>query len=603
MEGRLFAPLGVAYVVALLASLAVSLTVTPALSYCLLPNAFGRKKATRKGIVARISESVAAECIKFSLTFPKTILALALLFVVGGTALFLRLPRDFIPPFNEGAIQVNLDLMPGNSLETSSKIADRMADDLIAVDGVASVLRKTGRSEMDEHAVPVSTTEFICAVEPDRVAEFPEIFAEVGRRITPERYPGTLTFRDQPLQHLINSLRSGSSSKITLKVRGDDLSLLRRRCTEIQSHLREISTLTESRTLPIQSDLPQIRVDLNRDALERFGLLPDDVNRTVALAMNGTVATTVLEGQKLFDVVLRFGEEYRENIDQLRRLPIPLPAAQNIEAPLRERRRPAEQNNRSSVTRAGLIPLSDVAVINEHAYGPGQIDHENGRRQVMVQTGPKTGGAVEAKNEIEQRLAPMFAEMTEEGIDVKITGLFESERSATRRLAALTLLSLCGVFIILRRAFGSTNLALQILAVLPPALVGAALALAFTGQGRTVPALVGMISLCGIASRNGILLVNHYFHLMRQEGEKLDKAMIVRAGRDRVAPVLMTALTSAIGLAPLAVSPNLPGKELLYPVAVVVIGGLATSTVMEFFLRPALFWLFGRKAVERLTKK
>lgn len=587
MEGRLFAPLGVAYVVALLTSLAVSLTVTPVLAYYLLPSGFRVERKARRAPLARLTEALAAAAIRLSLFAPKTVLTLAALFVAAGAVLFARLPRDFLPPFNEGAIQVNLDLMPGNSLRTSAQVAERMADDLISVDGVASVLRKTGRSELDEHAVPVSTTEFICAVEPEKSRDFPNILQEVGRRIGPDRYPGTLTFLDQPLQHLINSLRSGSSSKITLKVRGDDLSLLRSRCSAIQAKLDAIDSLEETRTLPIQADLPQVRVDLDRDALARFGLLPDDVNRTVELAMNGATATTVLEGQRLFDVVLRFDEDYREDLDRLRRLPIPLTPVINDDGE----------------TVSGLVPLSDVAWIQDRVYGPGQIDHENGRRQVMIQTGPKTGGAVEAKEKIEQALESEKARLAADGIETQISGLFESERSATRLLAALSALTLAGVFIILRRAFDSTNLALQIMAILPPALVGAVLALWFCGQGRTVPALVGMISLCGIASRNGILLMNHYFHLVEFEGESLDKKMIVRAGRDRVAPVLMTALTSMLGLAPLAVSPHLPGKELLYPVAVVVIGGLVTSTVMEFFVRPALFWTFGRKTAERLLNE
>ncbi|MDO5565333.1 MAG: efflux RND transporter permease subunit [Planctomycetia bacterium] len=600
IEGRLFAPLGMAYIISLLSSLLISLTVTPVLSYYLLPSIFKKEQKTNKGIVQKISEGMAGLAIRFSLRFPWLVLGGSTVVTIIFVFVFLHLDRDFIPSFNEGAIQVNMDLMPGNSLETSSEIADRMAQQLTEVDGIDHVVRKTGRSEMDEHAVPVNTSEFICTVSKEKITDFPNIVDRVHKIIGPENFPGTIAFYDQPLQHMINTLRSGSRAKIAIKIRGDDLDLIRKRSNEIEKMLGTIRDIGSPRTLPIQVDLPQIQINLKRDELARYGLLPNDVNRTIGIAMNGSVASTMLEDQRFFDIVVRMNEDYRENLEMLKQMPIRLPNQASDRTPSsldkNSKNNPIEQ-------RSGLIPLSAVADIETNATGPGQIDHENSRRQVMVQTSPTKRGAVEVKNDIDSVLKPKWDHLTEGGIDIKITGLFESEQSASRLLAALSILALLGVFLILYHIFSSCSLALEVMAILPLALVGAVAALWLTGQPRTIPALVGMISLCGIASRNGILLMNHYFHLVEFEGESMDKNMIIRAGKDRVAPVLMTALTSAIGLLPLALSPHLPGRELLYPIAVVVIGGLATSTVMEFFVRPALFWTFGRKKAELLIRQ
>lgn len=582
MEGRLFAPFGLAYIISLLSSLAVSLTITPVLCYWLLPGIFKKVRKQRKGIVQKLAEGLAGLAIRFSLRHPVFVLGGSVLLTAFFAGLFTAMPRDFLPAFNEGAIQVNMDLMPGTSLETTSEITNRLGDALAAVDGVESVVRKTGRSEMDEHAVPVNTSEFICSISRDRVTEFPRILEEIRAMIGPEHFPGTIAFYDQPLQHMINTLRSGSRSKITIKIGGADAETLRRRSAEIERLLAEIDDIGSPRTLPIQTDLPQLQIRLNREELAKYGLLPNDVNRVVATAMNGTTASAVTEKGGFFDVVVRLSENYRENIDLLKQLPIRLP---------------------SGAESGGSVPLSAVADINASATGPGEIDHENSQRQVTVQTNPIRRGAVEVKQEIDRALHSEWDELTQDGVDIKVTGLFESEQSASRVLAAMSLLSLLGVFLILYRVFNSANLALEVMAILPLALVGAVAALLLTGQPRTIPALVGMISLCGIASRNGILLMNHYFHLVEHEGESLSRKMIVRAGQDRVAPVLMTALTSAIGLLPLAVSPDLPGRELLYPIAVVVIGGLVTSTVMEFFVRPALFWTFGRKTAQRILNE
>ncbi len=576
MEGRLFSPLGMAYVVSILSSLVVSLTLTPALAFWLLPGS-GRRAKEREGIVLRVAKMFAEWAIRVSLAFPRVILLAAFLSVMFFGWVFLNMQRDFIPPFNEGAPQVNVTLAPGKSLETSEKYGEEIASRLFQLDGVLSVVRKTGRAELDEHAVPVNQSEILCVLDLNAKRSIQEVFNDIDRIIDPKETPGVVGFYDQPLQHVISSLRTGSSSSIAIKIRGSDLEVLRQRSAQVQKLISDIPGIGSITINPLQVDIPQLQITLNRDALAVYGLTPDAVNRTVEIAMQGSIATEIIDGERKFDVILRLSEDCREDVDSLRLLPIQLPGG-------------------------GTIPLEEVAEITE-ATGPAGINHEACRAQIMVQASPRNRGAVDIKEDIDAALAPHWEELTAGDVTVELTGLFQSEQESTRRLLLLSMLSLLAIFTALYRMFHSTNIALQIMSSLPMALVGAVIAMILTEQNRSIPNLVGMISLCGIASRNGILLIDHYFHLMRVEGIAFSRELLVKAGRDRVAPVMMTALTSALGLLPLTFSPETPGREILYPIATVVVGGLITSTLMEFFVRPALFWLCGQKSVRRLMEE
>lgn len=575
MEGRLFSPLGVAYVVSILSSLAVSLTLTPVLAYFLLPKA-AQKACAAEGFVLRLAKGCAELAIRLSLRFPRLILASAAVSVLIFGWIFLNMQRDFVPPFNEGAPQVNVTLVPGKSLETSEKYGDEIAAKLLEIDGVLSVVRKTGRAELDEHAVPVNQTEMLCTLDLTSNRSIQEFFADIDKILAPSETPGAVSFYDQPLQHALSNLRTGTSSSIAIKVRGSDLRLLRQRSAKIQKLITPIPGMSAARVEPVQIDIPQLQIALDRDALATYGLTPEDVNRTIEIAMQGSTATQVLEGEKTFNVVLRLAEEYREDLDALRLLPIRLP-------------------------NGGTIPLCDVASIT-NTKGPSSIQHEACRAQITVLASPKNRSGADVKNDIDRVLAPYWAELTAGDVSIEITGLFQSEQESTQRLTLLSIFSLCVIFLVLYRMFHSGNIALQIMSSLPMALVGAVIAMLLTGQNRSIPNLVGMISLCGIASRNGILLIDHYFHLMRHEGMTFSKELLIHAGRDRVAPVLMTALTSVLGLIPLTFSPDTPGREILYPIATVVVGGLVTSTLMEFFVRPALFWLCAQHSVRHLME-
>ena len=576
MEGRLFSPLGLAYVVSILSSLLVSLTLTPVLSFFLLPK-IARRTSEKEGFVLRLAKILAEGAIRVSLAFPKTILLLAFFFVLIFGWFFLKMERDFVPPFNEGAPQVNVTLAPGKSLETSEAFGDAIAAKLFEIEGVVSAVRKTGRAELDEHAVPVNQSEILCTLDLNSNRGIDEIFNDIDRILDPQSTPGAVSFYDQPLQHAISHLRTGSSSTIAVKLRGGSMPILRQRAARIQNLISKIPGIGTVRVDPIQIDIPQLQIVLDREALAIYGLTPDAVNRTVEIAMQGVEASQILDGEKKFDILLRLAENYREDIESLRQLPLQLP-------------------------NGSLIPLCEVARILE-MKGPAIINHEACRAQISIQASPRERGAVDIKNDIEEILEPHWGELTEGDVSIELTGLFQSEQESTRRLLLLSIFSLGMIFLVLYRMFHSGNIAFQIMSSLPMALVGAVIAMLLTGQERSIPNLVGMISLCGIASRNGILLIDHYFHLMRYEGMTFSRELLIKAGKDRVAPVLMTALTSALGLIPLTLSPETPGREILYPIATVVVGGLITSTLMEFFVRPALFWIFGQKSVRRLMEE
>jgi HME family heavy-metal exporter len=329
---------------------------------------------------------------------------------------------------------------------------------------------------------------------------------------------------------------------------------------------------------PVQTDVPQVRFVLKRDELARYGMIPEEVNAKIETAMQGVIATEILEEKRAIAVLLRVSDNYREDLEALSRMPIQTPNGQ-------------------------LIPLSAVAEINANAVGPYRIDHEAGQPQISVQIIPNMRSSIDVKHDIDRVLAPYMAELTSNNVYIEMTGIFQSEQESTRTLVLLSVVSLFCIFLVLYRMFGSANISLQIMSALPLALVGAVVAIVVTGQDRSIPNLIGMISLCGIASRNGILIIDHYFHLVRHEGESFTKDMMVKAGRNRVAPVLMTMSMVMLGLLPITFSPDMPGREILYPIATVIVGGLITSTLMEFFVRPALFWTFGRKAAEKLIEQ
>ena len=566
MEGRLFAPLGVAYIVSILSSLFVSLTVTPVLAYWLLPSSRAIQQHT-DGLLLRFLKWAVAYVIRFSLRFPwlNLIGVLGLVAIAGWYVT--RLDRDFLPPFNEGAIQLNVLLPPGNSLATSIETNQAVEATLVRNSDVRNFVRRTGRAELDEHAEPVTASEYIIDLDPQSQHSRDEQLSEIRRGL--DEIPGIVYSVEQPISHLLSHMLSGVKAQVGIKLYGDDLDQLRLTAREVQSLIGQVRGVRDL-IVEQQSLIPQLKIEYDRSKLLATGLTVGELNRLIETAMNGQTVSEVMQGQRTFDVVVRLKEDARENLDVLRRLPIELPAG-------------------------GKIPLEAVAKIYE-SFGPNTIQREKIRRRIVIQCNTVDRGLVEVVEEIRSKLSTLSSSLPP-GYYFEFSGQFESQQQASRVISWLFVVALIGVFLTLFAMFRSVNLSLQIMAAIPMAFIGSVAAIALTGQTLTIASMVGFISLGGIASRNGILLLQHYMHLVKHEGESFSHAMIVRAGQERLAPVLMTALTAGIGLIPLVLAAGQPGKEILYPVATVILGGVISSTLLDFFVHPALFWLFGARTI------
>jgi HME family heavy-metal exporter len=572
MEGRLFTPLGVAYIVSILSSLVVSLTVTPVLSYWLLPRAKVMAHES-DGRLLRALKWLGGLAIRFSVRHPWPILGSVAVAALLAAVVVVQLGRDFLPPFNEGAVQVNVLLPAGSSLSASNQMAgvvDQKLRGMMADGKVLNFARRTGRAELDEHAEGVNVSEIILTLDPAAGQSREEILEEIRDDL--HEIPGIVVAVEQPLAHLISHMLSGVKAQIGVKLFGDDLGILRAKANEMQAAIAGVPGVKDL-IVEQQVEIPQLQITLDKPQLARHGLTSAAVNEFIETAMNGRVVSEIVQGERKFDLVVRLAEEYRRDPEELRRLSINLPGG-------------------------GRVPLSTLAEIAPGS-GPNTINRENVRRRIVVQCNTAGRDLAGVVTDIQARLAPIQASLPT-GYFIEYGGQFESQKSATRMIGLLSLISLVGMFLALYTLFHSVNLALQVLAALPMAAIGAVTALVVTGQSLTVASLVGFISLAGIASRNGILLIAHYLHLVKYEGEGFTPAMIERAGKERLAPMLMTALCAGIALAPLVFAAGEPGKEILYPVATVILGGLISSTLLDFFVRPALFWRLGRKQAEFL---
>jgi HME family heavy-metal exporter len=581
MPGRMFTPLGIAYIVSILASTVVSLTVTPVLSFYLLP----RAKATAhqaEGAFVRLLKWLATPLIRLSMNGPGLTVIMA--GVAGSVAIsvvvVIAMGKDFLPSFDEGAAQVNVYLPPGTSLAASlrvRKIVDGRLKGLNAklktkenpVDTILDFTGRTGRAELDEHVMGVNVTEYILKLNPDSNVSREELIAALHTEL--KQVPGIQHEVEQPIAHLISHMLSGVQAEIAIKLYGDDLNVLRRKADEIKAAIEGIPGIAEP-FVEQQQNIPQLRIELQRDRLAFYGMSAEYVNEFIETALNGRTVSTVLEGERTFDLLIRLDEPYRTDYVNLHRMPVELPDG------------------------GGRIPLSAVAHVYEGG-GPNTINREDARRRIVIRVNTLDRDVGSAVTEIRQTIGDQVT--LPEGYFVVYGGQFEAQQEATERILLLSVVALVGVFLVLYSVFPSVGVVAQILIALPAAFVGGVAALILTDQTLSVASMVGFISLGGIAARNGILLVSHYLHLYPEKG--FTKEMILQGNLERLAPVLMTALTTGIGLVPLVVGGHLPGKEILFPVATVILGGLVTSTLCEFLVRPGLFWFFSEKTAARLV--
>ncbi len=573
MEGRLFAPLGIAYIVSICASTLVSVTVTPVLAWYLLSRA--PATATKQdSFVLRGLKFLVKPFVLFSMRPAGLALSLALLGAscIVGFLLANSMGRDFLPPFDEGAAQVNLFAPPGTSLETSkefSQIADRNLTKLLRTGDnphapLMTFTCRTGRAEQDEHVMGVNISEFVISLNPDSGMSRHEVIESLHEAV--EHIPGVETEVEQPIAHLISHMLSGVTAQIAIKLYGDDLETLRHEA----EHIKEAISSIEGIAPPLveqQQPTPQFRVELKHDMLAHYGITSQFVNRYVETAIHGQEVSQMLEGQRTFDVLLRMNEIQRRDLENLHRVPLELPNGL-------------------------IIPLSAVASVYE-AAGPSTIKRDDGRRRIVVRVntlGRDLGSAVaEIKRRIESDVK------LPEGYFVTYAGQFEAQQAANQRLLLLSAVALVVVVVVLYSAYSSLSVVLQLLIAIPAAFVGGTIALYLSGQTFSVAATVGFISLGGIAARNGLLLVSTYLRQAERGG--LTKETIVDGSLERLAPVLMTTLTTGLGLLPLVIGGHLPGKEILFPVATVIHGGLVTATLAEYLIRPGLFWIFTPESV------
>lgn len=582
IEGRLFAPLGIAYIVSILASLLVSLTVTPVLSSYLLANS---KAAHREGdsILVRLLKWLAQRLVGFSMRRAGPLLLLTWVLVGYCAWRLTTIGADFLPPFDEGSVQVNVTLPPGASLEASNA-ASRLVDAKLRSlrkspenpDGeVLRFFRRTGRAELDEHAEPPNATEYLVAINPESGKSRREVLAKLQAEVK-EEVPGVDIEVEQPLAHLISHMISGSTAQIAIKVYGDDLDTLEKTANQIKAAVAGVPGVSSLAVEPIRK-VDEIHIKLRPESLAFYGVDRASVGNFVQTALQGEVVSQVVEGQRRFDLLVRLDEPYRADVANLKELWLDLPGGQG---------------------RVRLKDLADVTPMTGGDAGANQVKRENVRRRIVVRCNALGRDLASVVGDIRKNVAeevPM-----PEGYFVEYGGQFESQQRATRLIAALAGVSLVGMFFVLYMLFPSARVVLQILNAIPTAFIGGVLALVVTNQTLTVASLVGFISLGGIAVRNGILLVTHYAHLMRHEGEGFTQHMVLRGSLERLSPVLMTALTAGIGLVPLVVAGRQPGREILYPVATVILGGLITSTFCEFLIHPGLFWRFSGKAAAQM---
>jgi CzcA family heavy metal efflux pump len=575
MEGRLFTPIGLAYILSTLASLLVSLTLTPVLCHYLLYGKFVSKHAGDGWLVRFLKKGV-ARVIRFSIDWPGPLAGSIAALVVVGIVVLVTRGSQFLPAFNEGAAQVNLILPPDASLKVSDEYGRRLEATVMKVPGVRHVARRTGRAEGDEHAEGVNVTEAIVTLDPESKRSREEIVEDIRGRLADD-FPGVATEVEQPLAHLLSHLLSGVNAQVAIKISGPDLEVLRSAAKEAEDAIRPVNGVrdlfTEQQVL-----VDQITVKPDRERFGRAGLTVEHVGETVELALAGEEISRMTQGQTSFPIIVRLEPKDRADIAAIRNLMI---------------------RSESGVP----IRLGDVALV-EVTKTPNNINRENASRRIVVQhnVGGRSLGEVVA--DVDRALEPLRKKLSAlPGYSIRISGQFEAQAEATRLISVLSFVSLAAMILILAMHFKSLNLTLQVLTSMPMAFVGAVAYIVLSGQTMSVATLVGLISLGGIAARNAILLTDHYIHLMREEGEGFTPEMIIRAGQERMVPVLMTALCSGIALVPLALSADKPGRELLYPVATVIIGGLFTGTIFEFLIRPGLFYAFSRKAAERLAAR
>jgi heavy-metal exporter, HME family len=563
IEGRLFVPLGIAFIVSTLASLLVSVTITPVLCFYLLPSMQSLRDHDTK-IVTWLKSHYEVQLSRL-LAAPKKPLMYAFASVIVAAASVPFMASSFLPPFNEGTLLIGLRLNPGVSLSESAGVASQAEKLVRQVPEVTYVGRRSGRAELDEHAEGVHVSELDVGLKPagDLDRSMAEIQADIRSRLV--NLPAAIAI-GQPISHRIDHMLSGVRSQIAIKIFGDDLDVLRSQADLLRSKLAGIEGLVD---LEIEKQVlaPQIKVRIDYDKAAQYGVSTSQIMATLQGMVEGERLSQIIEGNRRFALVIKLPDSAR-NLEGLADILIDTPN--------------------------GKIPLSKIASI-EDGDGPNQISRDGGKRRIVL----SANASKRALSDIVADIRAVISNQTlPEGYFITLDGQFKAQEEASKVIGLLSIGSFLLMFAVLNNRYKSMRLSLMIMSNIPLAMVGAVIGLWISGQPLSIAALIGFITLAGISVRNGILKISHYLNLMQSEGELFSLAMIIRGSIQRLSPVLMTALVTAFALAPLLFEAERPGTEILHPVAVVIFSGLISSTLLDTFLTPVMFWLYGKKASE-----
>jgi HME family heavy-metal exporter len=565
IEGRLFAPLGQAYIISILASLVVSITLTPVMAYFMLPGL--KRLEARESWLVRTLKQANRSLLEHAFARQRLVMSVVLLAVVAAVTAAALLPRAFLPPFNEGTFTINMLFNPGISLAESNRVGLIAEKLILGVPEVKAVGRRTGRAELDEHAEGVHSSEIdVDLKESGRSKD--AIISDLRARLAV--LPVSLNV-GQPISHRLDHMLSGVRAQIAIKFFGEDLDTLRALGEEFRARLSSIEGLADLQ-VEKQVRIPQleIMVDYTRAAL--YGLQPQAITEQLHRLSNGRVVSRLVDGTRRFDVVIRLNENQRttQGLGDLL-----------LESPY------------------GWIPVRHIAEIRE-SDGPNQILRENSKRRVVVLA--NADGSANMARIIADIRRELAASQLPQGVFNTIEGTFQAQEEASRTIALLSLLSLAAIFAMLYSRYRSAVLALIIMGSVPLALIGSVAALWMAGQPLSVASMIGFVTLTGIASRNGILKISHYINLALHENMPFGRELVVRGSLERMTPVLMTALAAGFALLPLMIDAGAPGKEVLHPVAITIFGGLFSATLLDAFLTPMLFLRFGEKPLARLLE-
>ena len=591
IEGKLFAPLGIAYITSIIASLLVSLTVTPALCSYLLGKErslkpvnlmFWKKKKAPSTLETPDGDVHDSSLVKWlkkqdskllhkGLQHPKFIIGCAIALIIAAIAIVPFFGTEFLPPFNEGSFTINVVAPAGTSLEESNKIGTIAEQQILKIPDVLLTSRRTGRAELDEHAEPPNYTEIDVALK-DNHRSMQAVLADIRNQL--EILKGSNINIGQPISHRLDHLLSGVRAQVAVKIFGNDLAELRSNAATMKDLLSTVPGVVDLQ-VEKQVLVPQLQIKIDRKALQRYGLQAGKVADDLEIFYNGKVSSQILDGQKSFDIILKTNEADRSNIESIRNTQISLP-------------------------NGSLIPLFQIATI-EIENGVNSVSHENTQRRIVVSANVQGRDLGTTVKEMQAKVNAQLK--LPQGYYLQWGGQFQSQQSASKLIGLLSLFSLFGIFLVLYSHFKSSRIVFQIMLNIPLALIGSVIAVMLTGAVFSIATMVGFITLTGIASRNGIMMISHYIHLVEHEGEVFGDKMIIRGSLERLVPVLMTALVAALALIPLTLDATAPGKEILYPVATVILGGLISSTLLDIIVTPIVFKQFGEKALKKYFRE